>query len=539
MKNTKVGLVVVEVIFILIIIIAGVIELVDNSGLLDDKENNITNPFTKNTFNIIASQENKDLEEVIQNYAKTKKYDVTIEYAGTLDIMDKLNSGEKYDAVWISNSIWLYMLDSNVKVSNSKYTSINPIVFGIKKSKAKELGFIDKTVKTKDIVNAISNGKLKFSMSNPTSTNSGASAYLGFLYTLAGNPEVLKKENLKNEKLTKNLTTLFTGLERSSGSEDFLEELFLNGNYEAVVTYESSIININKKLQQQGKETLYAVYPIDGVSISDSPFAYIDNKDEKAKGIFLDLQSYILSNEGQKLLQEKGRRTWYGGVNSNVDKSIFNPDWGIDTTKYISPVKYPSTEVIKLALNLYQTELRKPVHVAFCLDYSSSMSGTGYRELMNAMNYILSDEAAKDFLQFSEKDKIDVIPFSGTVMQAYSTNNGTKTEQLLKNIKEISPKGTTALYPAVIEALMKLSQEDLETYNVSIIAMTDGQANVGSFSELKSTYNKNGKSIPIYSIMFGSAVKRELQDMATLSNGKVFDGKKDLKQAFKEVRGYN
>ncbi len=88
-------------------------------------------------FNIIASQENEDLEEVIQNYARTKNYNVNIEYAGTIDIMDKLNSGEKYDAVWISNSIWLYMLDSDVKVSNSKYTSVNPIVFGIKNQKLK------------------------------------------------------------------------------------------------------------------------------------------------------------------------------------------------------------------------------------------------------------------------------------------------------------------------------------------------------------------------------------------------------------------
>ena len=263
------------------------------------------------------------------------------------------------------------------------------------------------------------------------------------------------------------------------------------------------------------------------------------NKDEKSKEIFLDLQSYILSNEGQKLLQAKGRRTWYGGVNSNVNKSIFNPEWGIDTTKYISPVKYPSTEVIKLALNLYQSELRKPVHVAFCLDYSGSMTGTGYAELMNAMNYILSDEAANDFLQFSAKDKIDIIPFNRTVLQSYSTDNGTKTKQLLTNIRKIKPNDTTALYPAVIEALMKLSQEDMEKYNVSIIAMTDGKANVGTFSKLKTIYNRNGKSIPIYSIMFGSAAKQQLQDMATLSNGKVFDGKQDLKKAFKEVRGYN
>ena len=427
MKKTKATVWIAIIIFALIML-SLVAEALGDNILVNEAKNNIMDIFTKKTLNIIASQENEDLEEVIQNYAKTKNYDINIEYAGTLDVMEKLNSGENYDAVWVSNSIWLYMLDDNVKVSNSKYTSINPIVFGIKKSKAKELGFTDKTIKTKDIVNAISSGKLKFSMSNPTSTNSGASAYLGFLYTLAGNPEVLKKENLQNKKLVKNLTTLFTGLERSSGSEDFLEEIFLNGNYEAVVTYESSIININKKLQQQGKETLYAIYPVDGVSISDSPFAYIDNKDEKSKEIFLDLQSYILSNEGQKLLQAKGRRTWYGGVNSNVNKSIFNPEWGIDTTKYISPVKYPSTEVIKLALNLYQSELRKPVHVAFCLDYSGSMTGTGYAELMNAMNYILSDEAANDFLQFSAKDKIDIIPFNRTVLQSYSTDNGTKTK---------------------------------------------------------------------------------------------------------------
>lgn len=538
MKNKKVTLTVTVIVIFLLIILASAMDVLENNDIINGK-NNIANMFGKNTFNIIASQENKDLEEVIQNYAKSKKYNVNIEYAGTLEIMDKLNNGEKYDAVWISNSIWLYMLDSNVKVLNSKYTSINPIVFGIKKSKAQELDFINKTIKTQDIVDAISSGKLKFSMSNPTSTNSGASAYLGFLYTLAGNPEVLKKENLQDENVSKKLTTLFTGLERSSGSEDFLEQLFFNGNYDAVVTYESSIININKKLQQDGKETLYAIYPVDGVSISDSPFAYIDNKDEKAKEIFLDIQSYILSNEGQKLLQEKGRRTWYGGINSNVDKNVFNPDWGIDTTKYISPVKYPSTEVIKLALNLYQTELRKPVHVAFCLDYSGSMTGTGYAELMNAMNYILSDEAANDFLQFSAKDKIDIIPFNRTVLQSYSTDNGTKTEQLLTNIRKIKPNDTTALYPAVIEALMKLSQEDMGKYNVSIIAMTDGKANVGTFSKLKTIYNRNGKSIPIYSIMFGSAAKQQLQDMATLSNGKVFDGKQDLKKAFKEVRGYN
>ena len=291
-KNKKV-LIAIAIIIILLYFALSMICSNDNNITIKNysKTKNVNN-----TLNIISSSENQDLEDIIKNYAKEKNYNINIEYAGTLDIMQKLNNGEIYDAVWISNSIWLYMLDDSVNILNSKYTSINPVIFGITKSKAEELGFTNKTVYTQDIVNAISDGKLKFSMSNPTSTNSGASAYLGLLSTLAGNPEVLKEEHLEDAKLKENLTTLFTGLERSSGSEDFLEELFLNGDYEAVVTYESSIININKKLISQGKEPLYAIYPVDGVSISDSPFAYIDNKDENKKAIFTDFvlaESYL------------------------------------------------------------------------------------------------------------------------------------------------------------------------------------------------------------------------------------------------------
>ena len=507
----------------------------------NSNNNKTTNHRSSNdTFYILASQENKASEHMIEKYAKEKGYKVQFEYQGTLEIMNTLNTkASDYDAVWLSNSIWGYMLNNSVSLSNSKCTSINPVVFGIKKSKAEELGFVGKEVYTKDILNAISNNKLKFSMSNPTTTNSGASAYLGLVSTLAGNPEVLTSEMLNDEKLREEIKTLFTGLERSSGSEDFLEELFLNGDYEAVVSYESSIININKQLVSRGKEPLYAIYPVDGVSISDAPFGYINNKNENKKEIFDNIQKYLLSNEGQSLLQEYGKRTWYGGTNANVNKSIFNPEWGIDTTKYISPVKYPSAEVIKEALNLYQTELRKPVHVAFCLDYSGSMAGTGIEELRDAMNYILTEKAASDFIQFSYKDKIDIIPFASAAKDSWTTTNGSDTSELLASINNERPTGMTALYPAAIKALELLKDEDTNIYNTSVILMTDGKANVGTYADLYSYYKSINSNIPIYSIMFGSADQRQLQDIAGLTNAKVFDGKTNLVEAFKEVRGYN
>ena len=500
-----------------------------------------TNLKSNNTFKLISSTENKDIENELKKFAKHEGINLEIDYAGTIDIMQKLNKGEEYDAVWASNSIWLYMLDSTkVKTSNSKSTSINPVVFGITKQKAEELGFVNKDIYTKDIVDAIKNGKLKFSMSNPTQTNTGATAYLGLLTTLAGNPEVLRENNLEDENLKNDLTSLFTGLERSSGSEDFLEELFLKGNYEAVVTYEFSIINMNKKLVAQGKDPLYILYPVDGVSISDSPLAYIKQGNGEKEEFFKKLQSYVLSDEGQKILASNGRRTWYGGVKSDVDQTIFNKDWGIDTTKYIVPLKYPNTEIIKKALSMYQTELRKPVHTVFCLDYSGSMSGKGYTQLKEAMDYILDEQkASQDMLQFASKDKITIIPFNGKVIDVWNTDNGVNTKELIEKISTLKPSGSTNIYDTSKTALEELKNDDLNTYNVSVILMTDGMSNVGSYAEFSEYYNRLGKSIPVYSIMFGDAYEYQLDEIAQITNAKIFDGKTDLLQAFKEVRGYN
>lgn len=64
---------------------------------------------------------------------------------------------------------------------------------------------------------------------------------------------------------------LLRGINRSSGSSGWLKELFLNGKYDAMVNYESLILETNKILVSRGEEPLYLVYPIDGIVISDSP----------------------------------------------------------------------------------------------------------------------------------------------------------------------------------------------------------------------------------------------------------------------------
>lgn len=506
----------------------------------NDNETIETKTKSKDTFKIIASTSTSSVDNEIIKYGKKNNIKVEIEHYGDLEIVDILNSNSKdYDAVWISNSIWLYMLEKN-NITDSKSIVIDPVVMAVEKSKAKELG-LDKEIKNKDILEAIKSGKLKYIMSSVTQTNTGATAYLSFLNSLAGNPEVLTSDMLKKEQLQNDLKDFFKGVERVSGDEDYLTEIYLNGDYNAMINYESNLIELNKKLVKENKEPLYLIYPTDGVAINDMPFAYINNdsKDKKTKEKFNKLQEYLRSDEMIKLLEQKGYRSWYGGIKKDTDQNTFNKDWGIDTTKYLKDMKYPSKTVMTEAINLYIESLRKPTHVVFCLDVSGSMYGDGLDELKEAMTYILDYETASlDNLQFGDKDKITVITFSSDVEDIYPTKLGSETKEVIKQINNLETVGATNIYAPSIEGL-KILESESNDYTKTIILMTDGASNNGKFKDLKNYYEKTSKTVPIYSITFGDSSEKQLKEIANLTNGKIFDGKQGLKKAFKEVRSYN
>lgn len=502
-------------------------------------DENIKDTWRNNCFTILSNPDNKEFMNELKKYATSQDITLLVEYKDDLEAIEELEiNSPKYDAVWMSNSTWLYMLDG-VTISNSKSISINPVVFGIKKSKAESLGFVNNKVYNKDIVNAIKSNKLKYVMSSVTKTNTGLTAYLGFLNALAGSPETLTNQTLEDKTLKNDLKSLFSGVSRVSGSDDFLENMFLNSEeYEAVIATESSLISINKKLTQENLEPLYLIYPVDGVSINDSPFAYIDNKQDKLEN-FLKLQNFLLNDNSQIAMEKLGKRTWYGGIKTDADPASFNKNWGIDTSKYLNSLKYPSKAVMDNAILLYIEEFRKPSVTAFCLDYSGSMYGDGISELSKAMNFILNyEEASKEKIQFSNKDIIYILPFNNNVQTIWKSENGKETTELINNISKLVPYGSTNIYGCSKSALESLYNYNDE-YTKTIILMTDGQSNGGTYENLKSYYIENDNNIPIYSIMFGNAVSKQLKEIAYLTNAKVFDGRSNLLKAFKEVRSYN
>ena len=494
----------------------------------------------RETLRILSGSENEELEPILENFAEEQNVRIEMTYQGSLDIMRALGREEiPYDGVWPASSLWLSVGDTNFKVKHTESISITPVVFGIRQSLAEELGFVGREVSVNDLLEAIRGGNLRFCMTSATQSNSGASAYIGFLYALLGNPEVITSEDLEDPGLQEQMTELLSGVDRSSGSSDWLKDMFLEGGYDAMVNYECLIIQANEELEDRGEETLQVVYPYDGLSIADSPLGYVDNGDDGKEELFLKLQEYLLSDSVQNEIQRTGRRTGYAGI-SEENRDVFREDWGVQPDRVLSPIRMPASDVLFQCLNLYQTEFKKPSLNVYCLDYSGSMEGEGNEQLVEAMGQLLiQEEAAKNFLQDSEHEVNILIPFNLSVLGVYQAEGpGEELEELYDVVRDQPVGGGTNMYEAAMEGLSMLSEYDLSQYTPAIILLTDGES-LDSFDDFRDQYEAMGADVPVFSIMFGDAQPEQLEQLAELTNARVFDGRTNLTEAFRQVKGYN
>ena len=493
------------------------------------------------TIRILSGSENEELEAIIDECSRETGVEIEMDYKGSVDIMRALESGaEGYDAVWPASSIWLSMGDVNHLVKHSQSISMTPVVFGIRESLAEELGFKEKDISVKDILAAIQAGKMSFCMTSATQSNSGASAYIGFLYALLGKQEGMTAEDLKGEQLRADITGLLGGVERSSGSSDWLKDLFLKEDYDAMVNYECLVIDANRQRESEGKEPLYVVYPYDGLSIADSPLGYVDHGDSQKEEAFQAVQQYLLSEAAQNEIEATGRRIRANGV-SDENRDVFNEAWGIDMERILSPIQMPDADVLMEALNLYQTSFKKPSLNIYCLDFSGSMEGTGKPSSKDAMSQILLQEnAGKNFLQANAGEVNEVLFFDNTILdtERAADDSDEALAQLYQKVADFRIAGGTDIYNAVAHALHEAASYDLEKYTPAIILMTDGVSDY-NYQTFQEAWDTLGIDVPVFSITFGTADPTQLEELAEATGGRVFDGTQDLTEAFRSVKGYN
>lgn len=515
-------------------------------GLLASCQASESGSESRLVFRLVTGTENRPLVPTIQSFAESQGVEIQFTHQGSVDTMLELQGGAgAYDAVWPASSIWLSLGDTQGIVSRTKTIMASPVVFALKKPLAERLGWVGRDVRVEEILAAAEAGEIRYMTTSATQSNSGAMAYLGYLYAFAGQPPVLTREMLRDPAIVEPTTRLLQMVDRTAGASGFLGELFVReyANFDGMVNNESAVITANRALEAEGRDPLYVVYPVDGLAIADWPLGYVDRGEAAKAAFFGELQTFLLGAEMQGELLAAGRRTGLNLSPAGADPAVFNPAWGIDLERVIQPITTPPPDVLMEALVLYQTELRKPSFTVYCLDFSGSMGGDGERELTAAMRVLLEpDEASRYFLQTAPSDVTVVLPFDHEIIAEWRVDGNAPADLrgLLGRVTAQEVRGNTDIYGCVVAALDHLAGANLEGYAPAIILMTDGEDNEGELEDVVDRIAQGPPGvIPVYGILFGDASEEQLEGIAAATSGRVFDGQSDLIGAMRSAKGNN
>jgi Ca-activated chloride channel homolog len=493
-------------------------------------------------FSIVSGSENKILEPIVQEFCRSKSVTCKLTYQGSLDIGLALkNKDQAFDAVWPASSLWIDMYDTARRVKHVQSIAQTPVILGVRKSKAEQLGWVGKPVAMGDVLTAVTSGRLRYIMTSATQSNSGASAYLAMLATALGDPQIIERKDLEDPALRDRVKSLLKGVERSAGSSGWLGELYLerarSGQpFDAMWNYEAVLKETNDALTQMGKETLYAIYPADGVVMADSPLGFVARGNQPdVEKFFLELQAFLATRPVQLRIAATGRRVPLSDVTGTPE-----PQWNFDPGRRISAIRPSEREVIEQALVIYQEALRRPSQTVLCLDFSGSMQGAGEPALKEAVEFLLSPAKSSEVLiQWTPQDRITVIPFNDTVLDVFETGGTAKDQAtLLAKVRRFYASGGTDMYGCAVEGLRRMAAAAKGDFLPALIIMTDGRSE-GSLSDFEAEWRRNGAGVPVFGVTFGDADRSQLETIATMTGGRVFNGTKDLSGAFRATRGYN
>lgn len=496
--------------------------------------------FTDNssTLKIIAGSELKDLEPMLATIKEKTGVQLQLQYIGTLDGAEQIVAQrEYYDVAWFSHAKYLSLLQADKKlIQAQEKIGISPVIPAIKESLAKKWGWLDNPAVTwTQIAEKVKTGELLYAMADPTASNSGFSTVMSVQAAFANKGDAITAQDVDAEKLK----NFFSGHALTAGSSGFLSESFLQeqNRLGGIFNYESELLKLNRNPLL--KEKLVLIYPKEGTVTADYPFILLD-KNKAAD--YQKVVDYLKSAEFQ---------TW---MMNNTDRRPVNSEVALGAQfpkDYLMDLPFPNNiNTVNEILFAYLNDRRKPSHSFFVLDLSGSMEGNRIDGLKLAMANLTGDDASLtgQFARFRHREKITIITFSQIVMES-KTFEIDKEGVVLKEIKSyvngLTLGGGTAIYTALQTAYNQAEQARKEDPNrfYSIVLMTDGLNRDGiQYADFQAFYSNQLDyiaGIRTFPILFGDANPDEMQNLATLTGGKMFDSRKsELAQAFKQIRGY-
>jgi Ca-activated chloride channel family protein len=499
-------------------------------------------------LNIVAgSEQQKVLSDVVVPWCRSHGYTCNYTLLGSVDQARLLSSGNAtYDAFWFASSVFEQLGDPNNTLRDVKPMFTTPIVFAGWKSEMQRLGFVGRPVTIGEIFNAIVDHKTTVWATNPTQSNSGATALFAFLDYLAGNKPgtQLSLAQLAEPKVAQGITKFIRAVSRTPPSTGtMMDDCIAHDKVcKTMFTYEDLVIEKNQELVKAGHEPLYAVYPRGALAISDAPFGFLPHGSNPGKeATFKALEDYMLSPAAQAKVEQFGRRpyTSIGLSLPNADPKVFNSDWGILPNLQTATITYPGADVIDKALDNYQLAYRRPVDIAYCLDGSGSMDTNGGWNGVEASVKILFDpvQAARELLQISSKDRTTVLVFSDQILidKTVDGNDAAGLAALRQKLAAQSPDGGTAIFDCLKDAADKLDADKSAGRKKLVVLMTDGQSNAGldHLSE-----NILAAKIPVIAIAYGSGADTDTLKAIAEQTGGSFIQSSDLVEALRDATAY-
>ncbi|KAB1643484.1 VWA domain-containing protein [Gulosibacter chungangensis] len=491
---------------------------------------------------ILAGSEVRDLEPILEEMTRVTGIEIEFEYIGTLDGTEALLEAEAdlaWDAIWFPSNRYLSLFPGGADlITSSESIMRSPVVLGLRPEVASALGWSTDAPPTwQEIIDAVNAGELSYGMTSPISSNSGFTTLVQLATALSGTGTVLEPTDIA--ATTQPLQQFAKGQQLASGSSGWLLDKFV-----ADPTVVDGIFNYESVLQDVtvDGEPLTIVIPSDGVITSDYPLALLRGADEKTTEDFGLMTDYLLSAEVQEqIAQDTHRRT--SATPPAADANVFE-------------LPFPNQlETVQSLLETWLAEAKKPSNMVFAIDTSGSMDGDRMEDLNEALGVLAGVEAegTNAFLKLQPREQITFLEFASSIKSTetfdlpsdQSAYESTMAE-IGQHIDGFEPVGGTSVYTTLAEAYELAAEGAGDGSISSIVLFTDGQSNEGmdlaEFEAWHENYlrtHPEAATIPVYTVQFGDSNREEMEAIAELTGGRLFDATSDsLAAAFREIRGY-
>jgi Ca-activated chloride channel family protein len=497
-----------------------------------------------NALTCLSGSEVADVTPLLAQLKQETGVTLKLVSTGTLASVETLEANPgQYDCAWFSHNKYL-MLNEKVKglVKGSERIMTSPVIIGVKASKARELGWTPDGTTWADVAKAARDGKFTFAMTSPASSNTGMSALIGVTAALSGSDSAISQDSIRKVELSGfgHGQVLFSD---SSGwlTTAFVKTLQDPKGPDGIVNYESEILKINAT--QNAHLTL--VYPKEGIVTADYPLLLL-NQTKKTQ--YDKVVAFFRKDDTQKWLMTN---TYRRPVAASVA-----PDASKFGNHLLVEVPFPgNVSVLDDLLTSYLDKQRMPGHEYFVLDTSGSMAENGGIQQLRAalQNLAGGDQSLTGrYARFRAREKVTVIEFANGIKSVTTYSMGPDGQVMKTELQRFSgfagnleAGGGTAIFDAVRKAV-SMADADAQVepgYLQSIVVMTDGQSNEGMSADDFVGYYKGlsprAKRVRIFGVLFGTdASKDQIQSLADLSGGAVFDGSQSLSSVFKKIRGY-